>query len=77
LFTTTAIRSNIYAGGDNSRCAIFVGALAGAVYGVDRDAGIPQAWIDRLGVRTKIDSILSKLFGQAANIFVTATVVRC
>ena len=42
---------------------VVVGALAGAVYGVDGDAGIPQAWIDRLGARTEIDAILSKLFG--------------
>jgi ADP-ribosylglycohydrolase len=62
LFTTTAIRSNNCAGGDNCRFATFVGALAGAVYGVHGDAGIPQAWIDRLGARTKIDTILSKLF---------------
>ena len=60
---TTAIRNNIYAGGDNCGRAILVGALAGAVYGVDGDAGIPQAWIDRLGARTEIDAILSKLFG--------------
>jgi ADP-ribosylglycohydrolase len=63
LFITTAIRHNIFVGGDNCRCAIFVGALAGAVYGVDGDTGIPQAWFDRLGARTKIDAILSKLFG--------------
>ena len=63
LFTRTAIRSNNYAGGDNCCFATFVGALAGAVYGVDGDAGIPQAWIDRLDARTKIDTILSKLFG--------------
>jgi len=60
---TTAIRNNIYAGGDNCGRAILVGALAGAVYGVDGDAGIPQAWIDRLGARTDIYAILSKLFG--------------
>ena len=60
---TTAVRNNIYAGGDNCGRAILVGALAGAVYGVDGDAGIPQAWIDRLGARTEIDAILSKLFG--------------
>jgi hypothetical protein len=40
-----------------------VGALAGAVYGVDGDAGILQAWISRLGACTEIDAILSKLFG--------------
>ena len=60
---TTAIRNNIYAGGDNCGRAILVGALAGAVYGVGRDSGIPQTWIDNLTVSIEVKAVLSKLFG--------------
>lgn len=42
------VRRNIYAGGDNCGRAILLGAVLGAVYGIGGDAGIPQAWIEKL-----------------------------
>ncbi|TVQ23516.1 MAG: ADP-ribosylglycohydrolase family protein [Spirochaetaceae bacterium] len=42
-----ANRANLMASGDNCGRAIMLGALAGALYGIGGDAGIPQGWIDR------------------------------
>lgn len=60
---TTAVRRNIYAGGDNCGRSIVLGAIAGAIYGVGGDHGIPQAWIDRLCARDEIDALLDQLIG--------------
>ena len=50
LNTTTFVdanRANIMASGDNCGRAIMLGALAGALYGIGGNAGIPEEWIDR------------------------------
>lgn len=51
LITTStfaeANRANIMASGDNCGRAILLGAVAGALYGVGGDAGIPEAWIEK------------------------------
>lgn len=57
----TAIRRNIYAGGDNCGRAILIGAIAGAIYGVGGDQGIPQDWISKLDAHTQTDVLLSDL----------------
>jgi hypothetical protein len=44
---TSANRANIMASGDNCGRAVMLGAIAGALYGVGGERGIPEAWIDR------------------------------
>lgn len=61
---TTAIRNNIYGGGDNCGRSILVGAIAGAVYGVGGDNGIPLAWIEKLKARPEVEALLSQLIGD-------------
>lgn len=56
-----AIRNNIYAGGDTCGRSMILGALAGAVFGVDGESGIPSAWIDRLSVKQELDALLDAL----------------
>lgn len=58
---TTAVRRNIYAGGDNCGRSMLLGAIAGAVYGVGGAHGIPQAWIDRLIARDEIAALMDQL----------------
>ncbi len=57
----TAIRQNIYAGGDNCGRSIVLGAIAGAVYGVGGAQGIPQEWIEKLDARDEVETVLSNL----------------
>lgn len=42
-----ANRANIMASGDNCGRAVMLGPIAGALYGVGGERGIPEAWIDR------------------------------
>jgi len=42
-----ANRVNILASGDNCGRAIMLGAIAGALYGTDGEAGIPEEWIEK------------------------------
>ena len=42
-----AARTNIFASGDNCGRAIFLGALAGAMYGIGGDRGIPEPWLEK------------------------------
>ena len=58
----TAIRDNIYAGGDSCGRAILLGAVLGATYGIG-GCGIPQEWIDKLRIKDEIEQTLSRLFG--------------
>ncbi|MEM7378282.1 MAG: ADP-ribosylglycohydrolase family protein [Pseudomonadota bacterium] len=53
-----AVRLNILAGGDSCGRAMCIGAVAGAVYGLGGDGGIPQAWIDRLNRRDEVLGLL-------------------
>ncbi len=50
-----ANRVNILASGDNCGRSIFLGAMAGALYGIGGDAGIPQEWIDRTRMISRIN----------------------
>ncbi|KIN71222.1 ADP-ribosylglycohydrolase family protein [Sulfitobacter guttiformis] len=56
-----AVRSNIYSGGDTCGRAILVGAVMGAVHGMGGTKGIPDAWIDRLGVKDEAKQLSSML----------------
>ena len=58
-----AIRSNIYAGGDNCGRAIVLGAVCGASFGLDGDHGIPGAWLNRVNRVDEIQSLVGRLFG--------------
>jgi len=44
---TSAIRNNIFAGGDNCGRAVPIGAILGALFADDPKRGIPQDWIRR------------------------------
>jgi ADP-ribosylglycohydrolase len=44
---TAANRANIMASGDNCGRAVMLGAIAGALYGVGGEKGIPAGWVDR------------------------------
>ena len=55
----TAIRQNIYAGGDNCGRSVVLGALLGACFGVDGDNGIPNRWIKQLSVYEDLRHLLS------------------
>ena len=59
---TTAIRRNIYAGGDTCGRAMLVGAVAGAIYGVGGPQGIPQDWIDRLTAKEEVTALMKSVF---------------
>jgi len=50
---TTAVRRNIWAGGDNCGRAILLGAILGAVYG-DGAQGIPADWAAKLTVMDRV-----------------------
>lgn len=60
---TDAIRRNIYAGGDSCGRAIIVGAVMGAIHGVDGVQGIPPDWIARLDAAPELEIMMSRLFG--------------
>ena len=51
-----AARVNILASGDNCGRAIFLGALAGAMYGVEGERGIPRSWLERTRLIPVIDT---------------------
>ena len=58
---TDAVRSNIYAGGDNCGRAIVLGAVAGAVWGIGGEHGIPEGWISNLHEHKKINQLIETL----------------
>ena len=45
-----AVRANIRAGGDNCGRSILIGAVLGACFGGDGDAGVPAEWLAKLRV---------------------------
>lgn len=55
---TEATRTNIWSCGDSAGRAMIVGALAGAIYGVGGQRGIPEEWIEK----TKVASEAQALF---------------
>ncbi|MCX7567261.1 ADP-ribosylglycohydrolase family protein [Sulfitobacter sp. F26169L] len=59
----SAVRQNIYAGGDSCGRAILVGAVMGAVHGIGGEHGIPLNWIDRLEKKGEATRLLNQLFG--------------
>ena len=59
---TQAVRRNIYAGGDNCGRAIIVGAVMGAIHGIEGESGIPETWIRRLTMHDPVMQSLSRIF---------------
>ncbi len=57
-----AIRSNIYAGGDNCGRSIMLGAACGSVYGVGGNDGIPEEWIEKMPGHKKLRDDIDSLF---------------
>ena len=57
---TEAIRMNILAGGDSCGRAMIIGSLAGALFGVGGDNGIPLPWISKLKCNTDIMGYIEK-----------------
>ena len=57
---TDAIRMNIMAGGDSCGRAMIIGALAGALFGIGGDNGIPLPWISKLKSNSDIMSYIEK-----------------
>ncbi|MGI9256880.1 MAG: ADP-ribosylglycohydrolase family protein [Salinispira sp.] len=53
---TEAARVNILASGDTCGRAVFLGALAGAMYGIKGALGIPETWLNRTTLIPMIDS---------------------
>ena len=51
-----AVRINILASGDSCGRAMFLGALAGAMYGIGGSRGIPESWITRTRLIPLIDA---------------------
>lgn len=58
---TDAVRTNIYAGGDNCGRAIVLGATLGAIYGIGGDKGIPDAWINMLTRKDEIAELIAQV----------------
>ena len=58
---TSAVRRNIYAGGDTCGRAMLVGAIAGAIHGVGGAQGIPQDWIDQLAAKEEVTALTKSL----------------
>ena len=58
-----AIQKNIYAGGDSCGRSIVLGAALGGLYGRGGERGIPDEWIDRLGVRDEVEALLVDVLG--------------
>jgi ADP-ribosylglycohydrolase len=56
-----AIRSNIYAGGDNCGRAMILGAVMGALHGIGGEHGIPEAWIERLAIKSELDKFCASI----------------
>lgn len=58
-----AIRRNIYAGGDNCGRAIILGGVAGALFGMGGENGVPADWLvkvrDAERLEAKVDKLLS------------------
>ena len=57
---TDAIRMNILAGGDSCGRAMVIGPLAGALFGVGGENGIPLPWISKLKCNSDIMAYIEK-----------------
>ena len=55
---TESVRQNIYAGGDSCGRSVLLGAVLGNIYGVDKDNGVPQSWVEKLNQKEKITHLL-------------------
>jgi ADP-ribosyl-[dinitrogen reductase] hydrolase len=49
-------------GDDADTTAAIAGQLAGAAYGIGGEQGIPEAWVEKLAMRERIDALASRLF---------------
>ena len=61
---TEAVRRNIAAGGDNCGRAVVLGAVCGAAFGVDGDAGIPRAWLEQVHRIDHIEGLIDAVLGE-------------
>ena len=57
---TEAIRMNILAGGDSCGRAMIIGPLAGALFGIGGENGIPLPWISKLKCNSDIMAYIEK-----------------
>ena len=55
---TESVRQNIYAGGDSCGRSVLLGAVLGNIYGVGKDNGVPQSWVEKLNQKEKITHLL-------------------
>ena len=58
---TSAIRKNIYAGGDSCGRGIVLGAVLGAAYGIGGEKGIPLEWIEKVRIKDEVNTLIEKL----------------
>ena len=58
---TTAIRQNIYAGGDSCGRAILLGSVLGAWYGLGGEKGVPIEWIEKLTQKEEVEYLITEL----------------
>lgn len=56
-----SIQQNIFAGGDSCGRSILLGAILGAVHGLDSDKGIPEMWLHKLNKKTQLDHLINTL----------------
>lgn len=57
----TAVRRNIYAGGDSCGRAVLLGAILGAAHGIGGEKGVPLEWIEKLNVKDKVVGLVTQL----------------
>ena len=57
---TEAVRMNILAGGDSCGRAMIIGPLAGALFGIGGENGIPLPWISKLKCNSDIMGYIEK-----------------
>jgi ADP-ribosylglycohydrolase len=56
-----SIRQNILAGGDSCGRSILLGAILGAVHGIETEKGIPASWHEKLNKKQSIAQLMAAL----------------
>ncbi len=56
-----AVRTNIYAGGDNCGRAIILGAALGGVHGMGGEKGVPEGWLARVTRKNRLEAALANV----------------
>jgi len=62
-----AVRSNLYAGGDNCGRAIVLGGIAGAFFGLGGEKGIPTEWLAKTRDAERLEADVDELLAQRSN----------